>query len=39
MASSINIVDSETKELIASIGEDDVIIKDGYEVVEVEEGD
>ena len=36
MANSINIVDSETKELIASIGEDDVIVKDGYEVIEVE---
>lgn len=32
----INIVDAETKELIASIGENDIILKDGYEVVETE---
>lgn len=33
----INIVDSKTKELIASIGKDDVILKDGYEVIETKE--
>lgn len=34
---SINIVDKETKELIASVGENDVIVKDGYEVIEMED--
>lgn len=30
----VNIVDSETGELIASISDNDVIVKDGYEVIE-----
>jgi len=30
-------VDVKTKELIASIGEDDIILKNGYEVIEAEE--
>jgi hypothetical protein len=33
---SIEIVDKKTKELIASIGENDVIIHDDYEVIESE---
>jgi len=34
---SINIVDAETDELIASIGENDVIVTDGYDVIEIDD--
>lgn len=37
MANTLNIVDKETRELIASISNDDVILKDGYEVIETED--
>lgn len=37
MSKIINIVDKETRELIASISDDDVILKDGYEVIETED--
>ena len=33
----VNIVDKETKELIASVSDDDVILKDGFEVIETVE--
>ena len=37
IAKSINIVCAETDELIASIGENDVIVTDGYDVVEIDD--
>ncbi|CEI81298.1 hypothetical protein BN997_01116 [Oceanobacillus oncorhynchi] len=37
MSKIINIVDKETRELIASISDDDVILKDEYEVIETED--
>jgi len=33
----INIIAGETKELIASIGKNDIIVKDDYEVIETED--
>lgn len=35
-SNDINIVDAETKELIASVSDKDVIIRDGYEVIETQ---
>lgn len=34
---AINIIDAETKELIASIGENDIVLKEGYEVIETDD--